>query len=178
MISTEREILVRSDLATVWEFVQIIGNWANQMPGYVSHKELDPDQSDWTLNVQMGPFSRPIVVKVQVIQWKPGRGADFTLDALFEPFHGEGSISIEKAPRGTLTKMHLGVEVTGSMSKVLTVLAGPVLQRVADEFSTNLCHVLGGSPDAIDTASCQGESGDGGAEHANPVEKKAQWWRR
>jgi carbon monoxide dehydrogenase subunit G len=148
VISAQREILVRWGGVQVWEFVQRIGNWANLVPFYMSHEELSPDESVWTLNVQMGPFSRPVVVHVRVSQWLPGNGADFTLKAPYEPFQGEGAIRFEEAPVGTRVTLNFGTEVTGSMSKVITAMAVPVLKKVADEFAANLLRALGGPPDA------------------------------
>ncbi|KAA0999140.1 SRPBCC family protein [Paraburkholderia panacisoli] len=145
MIATERDILVRADVSDVWRFVETIGNWANQMPGYMSHDELDRDNSVWTLNVQMGPFSRPVVINVKVNEWVINQAVEFTLKARQEPFHGNGSFHITDSPAGTAVKLKLAAEVTGSMSTVLTAMAHPVLQRVADEFSRNLSKALGGA---------------------------------
>jgi carbon monoxide dehydrogenase subunit G len=143
MIATERDILVSANVSDVWRFVETIGNWANQMPGYVSHEELDRDNSVWTLNVQMGPFSRPVVVNVKVNEWITNQAVQFTLKARQEPFHGHGSFHINDGPTGTAIKLTLAAEVTGSMSTIITAMAQPVLQGIADEFSSNLSKALG-----------------------------------
>ncbi|ABE36410.1 polyketide cyclase / dehydrase and lipid transport family protein [Paraburkholderia xenovorans LB400] len=147
MISTQREIVVQQPPAQAWIFVREIGNWAAQMPGYLKHEEKGPDDSVWTLDIHLGPFSRPVELSVHVVRWLPGEGADFRLKATYEPFHGEGSFRLTAVPGGTNMVMILGTEVTGSMSKLLTAMAAPVLEKVADEFSRNLVAVLGGAPE-------------------------------
>ncbi|MBK0392127.1 CoxG family protein [Ramlibacter algicola] len=145
MIGAEREIRVACSQADTWQFVQDIGNWAAQMPGYHSHQEVDADASVWTLNVDMGAFSRAVVVEVNVQRWAPPAEVDFTMKGRFEPFHGRGSFRSRPCNGGTAIALRLETEVTGSMSKVLTAMATPVLNRVADQFAANLQGALGGA---------------------------------
>jgi carbon monoxide dehydrogenase subunit G len=180
VISAQREILVRSGGAQVWEFVQRIGNWATLVPFYMSHEELGSDESVWRLNVQMGPFSRPVLVHVHVSQWLPGEGADFTIKAPYEPFHGEGAIRLEAGPIGTRVWLNFGTVVTGSMSKVITAMAIPVLKKVADEFSANLLRALGGPPDAPALAAGPQRGAEIAApsDHAAPLPMRVRRWCR
>ena len=180
MITAQREILVRSTQDEAWRFVQTIGNWANQMPGYMRHEENGPDDSVWFLNVHMGPFSRTIEVHVKVQRWLPGNGAEFTLKAPFEPFHGEGSFGLAAVANGTQVRMSLGTEVTGSMSQVLTAMAGPVLKKIADEFAGNLQKALGGAPDDAAATSIrqQPDRPSGGQPPAiSWLERVRRWWK-
>ncbi|TFZ02912.1 SRPBCC family protein [Ramlibacter henchirensis] len=177
MISAQREVIVRTPATEVWDFVKEVGNWAAQMPGYVRHEESGSDDSLWTLDIQMGPFSRPVELAVHVARWLPGEGADFTLKATYEPFHGEGSFRLSPALGGTTMRMILSAEVTGSMSKMLTAMAVPVLERIANDFSQNLQSALGGPPEAASSTAETATATDDAVRNDPPV-GMAAWLRR
>jgi carbon monoxide dehydrogenase subunit G len=176
MISAQRSIDVRSSADEVWRFVEKIGNWASQMPGYVSHEELGRDDSIWTLNVQMGPFSRSIVIEVKVLQWRLNEAVDFTLTAPYEPFHGTGSFFLYPRHNETAIKLELQAEVTGSMSKILTGMAAPVLEKIADEFSINLQLALNGAPTAY-SVERQESAGVSEDDNTSPGLGIVCWWK-
>lgn len=147
MIAVQKELTVRRDIGGVWEFVRDMGNWASQMPGYVSHELVDDNTSVWTLQVNMGPFTRPVVMDVNVLRWTPPGEVEFVLKGRFDPFHGGGMFKATEAEQGTHILLDFTAEATGSMGKVLTAMAIPVLRKVAEQFSGNLAGVLGGAID-------------------------------
>ncbi|KRB83497.1 CoxG family protein [Noviherbaspirillum sp. Root189] len=142
MLSAKRELTVTTDIDTVWAFVSNMGNWAGQMPGYISHEEIDANDSVWTLKIDLGPFKRPVVMDIHVLEWLPPHEVRFELKGRFDPFHGSGTFRSE--PHGTRSVMHLELqaEATGSMAKVLTAMATPVLKKITDQFSANLVKAL------------------------------------
>lgn len=142
MVTVEKELLVSQDIERVWLFVRDMGNWANQMPGYVSHEQLNDHESMWELQVNMGPFTRPVIMDVRVLEWVPPMEVRFDLKGRFDPFHGRGAFRAEPRESGTHINLEFGAEATGSMGKVLTAMAGPVLKKLAEQFSVNLAKVL------------------------------------
>jgi carbon monoxide dehydrogenase subunit G len=144
MLNAKRELVVEQQPETVWEFVKDMGNWASQMPGYVSHEQVNDDDSVWTLNVNLGPFNRPIVMDIHVLQWTAPTEVAFELKGRFDPFHGSGTFRAKPAERGSRITLEFECEATGKMSKVLNALAVPVLKRVTDQFSVNLVNALEG----------------------------------
>lgn len=144
MLSVKRELSVRARQAQVWGFVGSLGNWASLMPGYLSHEEIDRDTSVWTMQMNLGPFTRPIVIDVQVLEWNEPSLVRFSLKGRFDPFEGRGTFS--SAVEGGGTKIDLGFEVegTGPMAKVISAMAAPVLTTVADQFTAALQQELDG----------------------------------
>jgi carbon monoxide dehydrogenase subunit G len=142
MLSAKRELTVKQQQEVVWEFVKDMGNWASQMPGYVSHEQINSDDSAWTLNINLGPFNRPMVIDIHVLRWSAPTEVAFELKGRFDPFHGSGTFQARPMERGTLIILEFECEATGKMSKVLNALAIPVLKRITDQFSVNLVNAL------------------------------------
>lgn len=145
-LHAERTIPAERDARDVWDFVRDMSNWASQMPGYLSHEEFDDRHSVWTLQVNMGPFAKPVVIDVAVSEWIEPREVAFRMKGRFEPFHGGGRCVVESDTE-VVVKLFLDVEVSGSMSMVLTAMADPVLQVVADQFAANLAQALAAAED-------------------------------
>lgn len=144
MASTQRVFTVQRDLDQVWAFVSDMGNWAAQMPGYQSHEMINADDSAWTLNVDLGPFQRSIVVDVHVSRWQAPNEVDFEVKGRYEPFTGSGAFRAARDGSRTRITLDFGAEPGGSMARMIAPLVGPVLERVAGEFSANLASALGG----------------------------------
>lgn len=153
MISVQKELKVKREIEPVWSFVRDMGNWANQMPGYVSHENVNDNDSTWTLQVNMGPFTRPVVMDVHVMRWTPPTEVEFTLKGRFDPFHGGGLFRAKKVEDGTQILLDFNAEATGSMGKILTAMAIPVLKQVAEQFSENLARALDERPPVVVSAS-------------------------
>jgi carbon monoxide dehydrogenase subunit G len=142
MLSAKRELSVTTDVDTVWSFVSDMGNWAGQMPGYISHEEVNANDSIWTLKIDLGPYKRPVVMDIHVVEWVPPNEVRFELKGKFDPFHGSGTFRADPADTGSAIKLEFQTEATGSMAKVVTAMATPVLKRITDQFSANLVKAL------------------------------------
>lgn len=142
MSSVQRQLTVERDIGDVWEYVKDMGNWACQMPGYVSHEIANADDSVWTLHVNFGPFARPVVVDVHVTQWLAPTQVNFEVKGRQDPFVGSGKFVAEAQGSSTAISMEFGAEGTGSMAKMITALVPPVLNYVGDGFAANLAREL------------------------------------
>lgn len=138
MLTVKRELSVAQSQLEVWHFIREMSNWASQMPGYMLHEQLNEDDSVWTMQMNLGPFTRPIVMDVHVTQWHEPSVVKFTIKGKFDPFQGQGSFISRVDNKVTHITLDFDVEGTGSMAKVVTALAVPVLPAVADQFVCNL----------------------------------------
>ncbi|WP_454873540.1 CoxG family protein [Paraburkholderia xenovorans] len=145
MLIVNRELVVDRAPDDVWEFVKDMRNWAVQMPGYISHEQISGDDSVWTLQVNLGPFTRPIVMDVHVTRWVCPNEVTFELKGRSDPFVGSGAFRSRPAGKATSITLEFQATPTGSMAKVLSAMATPVLQEVASRFSDNLGEALGGA---------------------------------
>lgn len=143
-----RQIVVNRDGTNVWEFVKDMGNWARQMPGYVSHELINEFDSVWTMQVNVGTFTRPVLIDVHVIEWRAPTEVTFELKGRSDPFRGAGVFRACPDRVGTKIVLELGVEGTGSMAKMISAMVPPVLNYVGDGFSVNLAKALGGEESA------------------------------
>jgi carbon monoxide dehydrogenase subunit G len=142
MNSVQRELVVDKEPEAVWEFVKDMGKWASQMPGYMSHELLNDDDSVWTLNVNFGPFARPVVIDVHVTQWVAPSQVTFEVKGRSDPFRGSGAFEARKTEAGTAISLQFGAEGTGSMAKMISAMVPPVLNFMGDGFSANLAKAL------------------------------------
>lgn len=143
MLKAERTITVAKPQVEVWEFVADMSNWAQQMPGYISHDVVNENMSVWTVHVNLGPFQRPVVIDVEVTEWLPPSDVFFKIKGRVEPFQGGGQFHTDPAGSNTEINLRFEAEPTGPMAALLGGLARPVLDRVANEFSANLASALG-----------------------------------
>jgi carbon monoxide dehydrogenase subunit G len=155
MLAVKRQLDVAKNGQEVWAFVKDMGNWASQMPGYISHEMIDENDSAWTVQVNIGPFTKPFVIDVHVTRWLEPSEVTFDVRGRHDPFRGAGSFRAHPAGARTVISLEFEAVGTGSMAKVVTAMAAPVLDYVANEFSANLARVLGGqaAPDRTRTAS-------------------------
>lgn len=142
MTSVQRELVVDKDQDAVWAFVKDMGNWASQMPGYISHEILNNDDSVWTLHVNFGPFARPVVVDVHVTQWMAPSQVAFEVKGRSDPFRGSGTFNARKQTSGTAISLEFEAEGTGSMAKMISAMVPPVLNYIGDGFAANLAREL------------------------------------
>ena len=150
MLSAERSVVIPRTQAEVWSFVADMGNWARQMPGYISHEVVNENVSVWTVLVNLGPFQRPVVIDVEVTKWSSPSDVFFKIKGRIEPFHGRGRFHAESRGESTAINLQFEAEPTGPMATMLAGLARPILVRVADEFSSNLGQALCGSAESSD----------------------------
>lgn len=163
MPSIQRELKVPESQEPVWNFVKDMGNWASQMPGYLSHEQVNDDDSVWTVQFNIGPFTRPCVMDVHVSHWGAPSEVSFTVKGRFDPFAGQGVFTSAPDGTGTAIRLEFGVEGTGSMAKVVSAMAGPVLKTVGDQFVSRLAaaissHAMGDAALAGDVAPAIPES--------------------
>lgn len=142
MNTVQRELVVGQSPQAVWDFVEDMGNWASQMPGYMSHETINDDDSIWTLNVNFGPFTRPVVVDVHVTQWLAPTQVNFEVKGKADPFRGSGAFLARETEGGTAITLQFGAEGTGSMAKVISAMVPPVLNYMGDGFAANLAKAL------------------------------------
>ncbi len=155
MAFAERSFHVATNIDDAWDFVSDMGNWATQMPGYLSHEELDRDRSIWRLQVDFGPFQRQVAVAIEVTEWNAPTSVTFEIAGKTEPFTGGGRYEATSDGDRTDIVLTFNAEPGGAMAKMINALAGPVLERVADQFSTNLRLAIDGGEQDIP---CEGQA--------------------
>jgi hypothetical protein len=81
-------------LDRIWPFVEDFSNWAPLLEGYVAHERVDDRTSIWTLEGDLGPFSRQVRCKVTITDWTPPSGVAFVLEGIDEAVRGEGRFEL------------------------------------------------------------------------------------
>jgi hypothetical protein len=82
---------VRAPVTVLWDQIQDLSLWAKDIPGYLSHQELSPDESVWTVQGDVGAMSRRVEFRVLVTERLEPRRISFTLTGLNENLQGSGS---------------------------------------------------------------------------------------
>jgi carbon monoxide dehydrogenase subunit G len=142
MQRADRTVLANLPPDRVWGFIEKMSNWAPLMPGYMRHEEVNDRQSIWTLQINIGPFSKPVIIDVDVDEWIEPREVMFRMKGRFEPFYGSGRCGLTHEGSWTAAHIVLELQITGSMQKIYSKLSEPVLQRFADHFTASFKRAL------------------------------------
>lgn len=141
-ISATHEFAVNASITQVWSFIEDFTNWAAYMPGYEGSERVGVDDFVWTLQADLGSFSRTVVIDVHVARWSGPQAVDFVFTGRGEPFSGSGAYVAHAD--GNVTQVRLALEVLpqGAMAKVIRVLAAPVLPRIASQFAARVTEAI------------------------------------
>jgi carbon monoxide dehydrogenase subunit G len=138
VLNTSHEIEVLAAVDDAWKFVKNMSNWASQMPGYKKFEVVSEDDSVWTVQVNIGPFSQTTVADVHVTKWHEPTEVTFEFIGRSDPYRGSGAYTSRPKDGNTLIQLDLSVEVSGPMAGMLNVMAGPILKKMGRQFAANL----------------------------------------
>jgi len=71
-----------------------MANWAPFVVGYRALRVVDDRTSIWTVRGDVGMLAREVDLRVEITDWRPGRGVEFTVCALTERLDGSGSVAL------------------------------------------------------------------------------------
>ncbi len=149
---------VNRPLPEVWAFVSEMDNWAPMLKGYQKHEKQSETESTWTLNGDLGPFSKVVDMKVEVVEWADSERVTFTLEGITEVFTGKGSLELgsEAAPRTAWERFwdwllrrelpqgdvfaifNFQIDAGGPMGPMINPMLGPYAKLVAEDLVTSV----------------------------------------
>ena len=135
MPEVQREMMVALPIEQVWEFLADMNNWAHDMPNYCGHEMTSETESIWRLKGEIGPLTREMEAKVDILEWVEQSRVKFTLEGVYEPFKAGGQLGIT-AHGPTQTKLVFDLELAakGLMAPVLNPLLGKMAPGWCDQF--------------------------------------------
>jgi carbon monoxide dehydrogenase subunit G len=90
------ETTLNLPVATVWDFVKDMNNWAPFLTGYQKHEIVNETDSIWTLKGDVGVLSRVVQLKAHVTEWAGPSRVSFTLTGLNEEVEGGGTLLMSR----------------------------------------------------------------------------------
>lgn len=87
-------------VATIWDFVKDMNQWAPMLTGYQGHEVESETDSVWTLKGDVGILSRTVKLAVHITEWKDAEKVSFTLTGLNEVVEGGGTFTMAQAAAG------------------------------------------------------------------------------
>lgn len=163
-------VRVDSSLASVWDFVSDMDNWAPMMKGYVRHEKQSEADSVWTLTGDLGPFSKTVDLKVHVTEWLDQERVAFEMEGVTEQVSATGSLDIStrhalvrqrtffqklfdwllrRGPsqlggsgESSLT-FRFSIQAGGPMGPMINPMLGPYSDAVAQELLSSVASHLG-----------------------------------
>lgn len=94
MIEVEHTAVIAVPVDRAWDYVQDMSNWAPFVIGYRAFRVIDDRTSIWTVRGDVGMLAREVDLRVDVTDWRPGQGVEFTVCALTERLDGSGSLAL------------------------------------------------------------------------------------
>lgn len=138
MIEAEHEVVIDTDIDSVWSYVQDISKWALLFPGCRECEIIDDHNSKWIIKVGAGGLIKTVNVLVNVEQWDGPERVNFSYQLETEPVVGKGSYTASRQGNQTAIKMHLQVEGSGSTAPMWEAVSKPLLPQMAKSFSGKL----------------------------------------
>lgn len=139
MIEAEHNLVIDTNIDTVWNYVQDISKWALLFPGCKECEVIDEHNSKWIIKVGAGGLVKTVNVLVCVDQWDGPENVDFSYKLESEPVIGSGSYRAAKQGDGTTSvKLHLRVEGSGQMAPMWEAVSKPLLPQMAKSFAGKL----------------------------------------
>lgn len=130
--------LAKAPRDVAWDYCKEMGNWGPSIPGYTEHEVLDDVRSTWTFQVDLGPFSRRVVMDITITAWVELERVEFELKGRTEPLEGVGQFTIGEEDGGTRLKFDITVTPKGMMGPMVDAMARPVLPRMIERFCNEL----------------------------------------
>jgi carbon monoxide dehydrogenase subunit G len=129
------EEVVEASIEEVWDFVSIMDHWAPLAPGYLDHKIISEEVSEWKFRIETGLLKKKVHAKVEIKEWiKPNR-VTFTLTGLNEKFSGDGSFEAKRISASqTEIKGRLSISSYSSMAKMLS----PIIEKTVPDMTREL----------------------------------------
>jgi carbon monoxide dehydrogenase subunit G len=93
-MEVEHTAVIAVPVDQVWNYVQDMANWAPFVVGYRALRVVDDRTSIWTVRGDVGMLAREVDLRVEVTDWRPGQGVEFTVCALTERLDGSGSVAL------------------------------------------------------------------------------------
>ncbi len=87
-------------VATIWDFVKDMNQWAPMLTGYQGHEVQSETDSVWTLKGDVGILSRTVKLAVHITEWVDAERVSFTLTGLNEVVEGGGTFTMAQAAAG------------------------------------------------------------------------------
>lgn len=123
MIEASYTLEIDVGVDEVWEFVEVIPNWAHFLIGFQKLDLVDDRRSIWTLRGDVGILARDVDLQVDITSWQPGERAEFTLTGLTERISGQGSFELSPV-EGEIGPVHEAPHAPAAGSGVPAAAAG------------------------------------------------------
>lgn len=130
-------LTVRAPLATTWDFVKEMSNWAELMPGYQGMRVVDETTSEWKIKGDVGILSKLVTLDVRILEWVERDHVDFVFRCREEQLEARGSLRAAAWDAGaTELTFHLTAQAGGMLGPVVNALLAKVLPAMARDFAT------------------------------------------
>ena len=161
MAEAHYEVSVPAPIDVLWAFCADPANWVDLLRGYQSHEVIDDRRSSWTLQVDVGPFSRVVIAEAAVIELVEGERVKLAINGSdATPFSGEAEVHANEDDGVTSVALDVFLTPLGPTGRMVNAVAGPILPRVVEEFGQGLLKRIGtGEEDAVVPTAEQGKAG-------------------
>src|SRR4051794_25107592 len=133
------EVSVPAPIDVLWAFCVDPANWVDLLRGYQSHDVIDDRRSSWTVQVDVGPFSRVVVAEAAITELVEGERVKLAINGSdATPFTGEAEVRANQGEGVTSVALDVSLTPLGPTGRMVNAVAGPILPRVVEEFAEGL----------------------------------------
>ncbi|MEW9110179.1 CoxG family protein [Cytobacillus gottheilii] len=120
----------------LWNFVHVMDNWAPLVPGYISHRKVNDNQSLWSFYTDIGVMKKKIELQVDITEWSEPHKVAFQLTGINEKLSGSGYFSAQVS-EGKKVEMtgFLDLTAEGMMAKMANSIMKSSLPEITKELT-------------------------------------------
>ena len=131
------------NIATIWDFVHDMNNWAPLVPGYIEHEILNDRQSTWVFKGDLGFMKKKVKLQIDIKEWNEPSEVLFDLKGLSDNFNGGGYFKAEVIDEQTTNMSgHLDITAAGMMGPMINQILVKFVPQTAEELTTAIAEKI------------------------------------
>jgi carbon monoxide dehydrogenase subunit G len=139
MPAITESVTVDAPLGQTWDFVKVMQNWAELLPGFEGMTVLSETDSEWKVRGDVGILTKLVTMQVHITDWADLAHVKFSVVCKEEPLTATGALiaSTLDADRTTLD-FELDAHAGGMLGPVVNALLKNVMPRMAADFAGSI----------------------------------------
>ena len=140
MAKSEHTVVIETEEATLWSFLQEKGEWATLIPGYLHHEFPSKDEMIWVFKGDFGFIEKAVKVLLKETAVDANKKIAFSLEGLSDNINGHGSFEMEPLADGQYKLVGtLDLAAGGFLGGMIN----PVLEKFVPATTTDLVDAMG-----------------------------------
>ncbi|MFD1065922.1 SRPBCC family protein [Oceanobacillus locisalsi] len=143
MLKADYSLNMNLSTSDVWRYLEDWSNWAKQVPGYQTHKNVSALDSIWELHGKAGTITKDLKLYVTITEMTSPSTVQFRFRDSEERCFGSGCFELsDLSSRSSKLTCLLELELKGLTGKMSAPLVGSLLPALLEKFVQRIVRPL------------------------------------